>query len=81
MLINATNKHHLTKNESEYLANLYDVPEESTAAIETPVDEEMKGRMIDENCLRKLNLLTAKKRPFCMNCQALVGFTWRKMNS
>jgi hypothetical protein len=32
VLINATNKHHLTKCEGEYLSTLYDV--ESTAAAE-----------------------------------------------
>jgi hypothetical protein len=29
VLINATNKHHLTKNENEYLYNLYDVDQPS----------------------------------------------------
>lgn len=74
VLVNATNKHHLTKNEGEYLGNLFEVPDETTAADAT---EERKMK-IDGGCLRQLNLLTAKERPFCSVCNALVGFTWRR---
>ena len=37
---------------------------------------------IDPACLRRINLLTAKERPFCSFCNSLVGFTWyvRKQN-
>lgn len=31
---------------------------------------------IDPACLRRINLLTAKERPFCSFCNSLVGFTW-----
>jgi len=31
---------------------------------------------IDPVCLRKINILTAKERPFCSFCSSLVGFTW-----
>jgi len=74
VLVNATNKHHLTKNETEYLSNLCDVPSESTAVAE----DDLLKPLIDKVSVRKLNLLTAKQRPFCQVCQALVGFSWRK---
>ena len=77
VLVNATNKHHLTKNEGEYLNNLYDVPEESTTAAEA-TDEIKPKMLIDKGCMRKINLLTAKERPFCAYCNALVGFSWKK---
>ena len=77
VLVNATNKHHLTKNEGEYLNNLYDVPDESTTAADATY--ELKPKMlIDKSCLRKINLLTAKERPFCTYCNALVGFSWKQ---
>jgi hypothetical protein len=66
VLINATNKHHLTKNEAEFLGNLVEV-EESTAGVESTVDAK---------CVRKVNLLTCKQRPFCQECHAKVGMTW-----
>ena len=31
---------------------------------------------IDAACLRKINLLTAKERPFCSYCNNLVGYNW-----
>ena len=55
MLVNATNKHHLTKNENEYLNNLHDVPSESTAVAEDDLRP-----LITNVSIRKLNLLTAK---------------------
>lgn len=77
MLINAANKHHLTKNETEYLSNLHDVPDDSTACGEDNGEARPKA-LIDRACLRKINLLTAKERPFCQVCKALVGFSWKK---
>lgn len=76
VLVNATNKHHLTKNEGEYLSTLYDV--ESTAVDQSEDKPQPVKRLIDQDCLRKLNLITAKERPFCSLCQALVGFSWRQ---
>jgi hypothetical protein len=32
--------------------------------------------LLDSTVLRKINLMTAKTRPFCSFCQALVGFSW-----
>lgn len=32
--------------------------------------------MIDASCLRKLNILTSKDRPFCAFCNSLCGFSW-----
>ena len=82
VLINATNKHHLTKNENEYLSNLYSVPEDSTAidaSVEKATEEKAdKWLLIDKDCLRKINLLTAKERPFCTYCSSLTGFSWKK---
>ena len=31
---------------------------------------------INASCLRKVNLLTAKERPFCSYCNNLVGYNW-----
>ena len=75
MLINATNKHHLTKNETEYLGNLYQIPDESSTAMD--ITEDKPQFLIDKDCLRKLNLLTAKERPFCAYCSSLTGFSWK----
>lgn len=71
--MNATNKHHLTKNEGEYLGNLFDLPDDAATATDATEDRKAK---IDGGCLRQLNLMTAKQRPFCSVCNALVGFTW-----
>ena len=78
VLINAANMHHLTKNEQEYLGNLFDVtvpdaPVPCRQALPNNSDQLAK---IDPACLRRINLLTAKERPFCSFCNALVGFTW-----
>jgi len=64
------------------MGNIFDTAEESTFVKD---DEEAKNTpkvakekaMIDPVILRKINLLTAKKRPFCAYCNALVGFTWK----
>lgn len=65
------------------MGNIFDTAEESTFAN---AEEESKTKnapkvnekaMIDPVILRKINLLTAKKRPFCAYCNALVGFTWK----
>ena len=75
--------HHLTKNEQEYLSNLFDVSQpdhpirQSTSRLWN-VTEPDKLAKIDPACLRRLNLLTAKERPFCSYCNGLVGFTWFK---
>lgn len=79
VLINATNKHHLTKNETEYLGNLYQMPDESTTAMDATEDKNQF--LIDKDCLRKINLLTAKERPFCTFCSSLTGFSWRKLRA
>lgn len=55
VLVNATNKHHLTKNETEYINNLQDAPSESTAVA----DDDFRP-LLDRMSLRNLNLLTAK---------------------
>eukprot|EP00354_Favella_ehrenbergii_P007112 CAMPEP_0170455050 /NCGR_PEP_ID=MMETSP0123-20130129/3112_1 /TAXON_ID=182087 /ORGANISM="Favella ehrenbergii, Strain Fehren 1" /LENGTH=63 /DNA_ID=CAMNT_0010717995 /DNA_START=656 /DNA_END=847 /DNA_ORIENTATION=- len=43
---------------------------------QTVPDQAGKLAKIDPACLRRINLLTAKERPFCSFCNALVGFTW-----
>ena len=70
--------HHLSKNESEYLSNLFDVSEpEQPVQPQQPLDKAVDHlAKIDPACLRRINLLTAKERPFCSFCNAIVGFTW-----
>ena len=79
VLINAANKYYLckislifnniiAKNEEEYLNNLFDVEQPSSKAT-------IKA-MIDQTCLKKINILTSKDRPFCVFCNALCGFSW-----
>ena len=68
------------------MGNIFDIAEESTFVKDdgevekktknTPKAVQNKA-MIDPVILRKINLLTAKKRPFCTYCNALVGFTWK----
>jgi len=59
VLVNAANKHYLSKSEGEYLGNLF---------------EEEKDEA--QPYIRKLNMVTARLRPFCAFCNAIVGFTW-----
>lgn len=83
VLINATNQNHLSKNENEYLGNLFDVDQQSmistnadhSAPIADRGHEKQLGT-INAACLRKMNLLTAKERPFCSYCNNLVGYRW-----
>ena len=83
VLINATNQNHLSKNENEYLGNLFDVDQQSmistnadhSAPIADRSHEKQLGT-INAACLRKINLLTAKERPFCSYCNNLVGYRW-----
>jgi hypothetical protein len=42
------------------------------------VTEDKPQFLIDKDCLRKINLLTAKERPFCTYCSSLAGFSWRR---
>ena len=82
VLINATNKEHLTKNENEYIGNLFDIEEQSM--ISTNIDQSSpvldkkpkQPKTISAASLRKINLLTAKERPFCSFCNNLVGYIW-----
>ena len=82
VLINATNREHLTKNENEYIGNLFDT--EDASVVSTNVDQsspvlEKRPKQpgaISAASLRKINLLTAKERPFCSFCNNLVGYHW-----
>ena len=83
VLINATNQSHLAKNENEYLGNLFDVDQQSmmstNADNSAPIPDkprEKKLATINAACLRKINILTAKERPFCSYCNVLVGYRW-----
>ena len=81
VLINATNKEHLTKNEHEYIGNLFDTEDQSVISTNidqsAPVaDKKPMQQSVSAACLRKINLLTAKERPFCSFCNNLVGYTW-----
>ena len=86
VLINAANALHLTKNETEYLSNLFDVEAEMVTqkALSQPNSEVKQSDQgisslakIDPACFRRVNILTAKLRPFCSFCNALTGFQWR----
>lgn len=70
--------HHLTKNETEYLSNLFDVSAPDTPVKQLKALPTVPCRLakIDPACLRRINLLTAKERPFCSFCNGLTGFTW-----
>ena len=62
----------LAKNEDEYLNNLFELEQPnplSKSVLPT------KG-FIDPRCLRKINVLTSRDRPFCAFCSALCGFSW-----
>ena len=76
VFVNATNMHHLTKNETEYLSNLFDVSESDAPVKVHQHSHADRIAKIDPACLRRINLLTAKERPFCSFCNALVGFSW-----
>ena len=58
----------IEKNEDEYLNNLFD--------IEQPQSKTPVKTGIDHHCLRKINILTSKDRPFCGFCECLCGFEW-----
>jgi len=67
VLINAANRMFLSKNEDEFLANMFDA-EKGNKKI---------GKLeLTPSLSRKLNLLTLNLRPFCNFCSAVCGATW-----
>jgi hypothetical protein len=59
------------------MGNIFDANQEPEEHKTDKRDTPKAKAMIDPVILRKINLLTAKKRPFCGYCNALVGFTWK----
>ena len=90
VLVNAANKHQLSRNEDEYLANLADYDEHAEREECDEEEESGEGKReeagvefgrkvvetMDYIMKRKVNLLTSKERPFCGFCDEICGFSW-----
>lgn len=71
-LVNAANKHFIERSEQEIMKNLGNAPDSK------PDGESENSVPISIDTVKKINLLSQHKRPYCNYCGVLCGMYWYK---